>query len=74
MTESELKEVLASCYWRGFQDARNVDRRYDTPEDMQRRAEAVVAEVAREAMPGPAYAPPGGAVSTILARLRDQKD
>ena len=45
MTDAQLKallEVLMSCYWAGREDAMKAENRYDTDEDLQRRAKAAV--------------------------------
>lgn len=44
MTDAQLIEALTSCYDAGWLGARNVENRYDTDEDLQKRAEAVVAK------------------------------
>ena len=53
--------------------AANLQAEFDHPAVKAGLAE-IMSDGFGEATPGPAYAPPGGAVSTILGGLGDQKD
>jgi hypothetical protein len=68
MTDAQLIEALTSCYDTGWLDAKNVENRYDTDEDLQKRAEAVVAK-ATDALLSQLEATDDGGLATAVDRV-----